>query len=84
MEKTLTIFRVDKDNTVFALFPELSADTIGLYCMAYQHIGQHSAADYKGCISNSRLAAPHEYAELRRELIQIGYNLKIRRRYMRK
>ena len=56
MSVTAVIFRVDREGTVFALFPELPADYDGLYCLCYQHVGEHCSADYFGCIAASRLA----------------------------
>ena len=53
MSETVVIFRRDRDGSVFALFPELPADESGRCCTAYQHVGQHCAADYHGCIANS-------------------------------
>ncbi len=79
-EATIVIFRKDRDGIVFALLPELPADIHGRYCTAYQHIGQHCAADYQGCMFNSDPAKPDEYADLERELEQRGYNLTIRHR----
>ena len=64
MDTTIVIFRMDKEGIVFALMPELPADNYGTYCTAYQHIGQHCAADYHGCVAKSRSASPDEYADL--------------------
>ena len=79
------IFRVDRgrDGDVFALFPNIPADNAGRYVQSYQHIGQHAAADYVGCISRSRPAKPHEFAELKQELEARGYILDVRRRRSR-
>ena len=82
MSETVVIFRKDRTGwrDTFALFPELPSDNYGRYCTAYQHIGQHCAADYHGCIANSDPAAPEEYADLYEELERRGYNLTVRRR----
>jgi hypothetical protein len=77
--KTIAVFRVDKEDNVFALFPEELAGDPDL-CSCYQHIGQHCAAYYYGCIRQSRPAKPEEYADLAEELRRIGYNLDIRKR----
>jgi hypothetical protein len=81
-EKDLVIIRVWKgdDSDVFALFPELPADNAGNLCTSYQHIGQHSGADYHGCIGNSRPATAEEAAPLLEELRRIGYNPRVIRR----
>ncbi len=80
MEPTTVIFRMDREGNVFALFPELPADNYGVYCTCFQHVGQHCAADYYGCIAESRPATPEEFADLAAELRQRGYDLKIRQR----
>ena len=51
-----------------------------IYCTAYQHVGQHCAADYHGCIAQSDPATPAEYADLYEELERRGYILSVRRR----
>jgi hypothetical protein len=80
METTIVIFRMDREGEVFALFPELPADNYGTYCTCYQHIGQHCAADYYGCIASSRAASLNDYGDLAAELGQRGYELEIRQR----
>ena len=79
--RTPVIFRVWRergtDCEVFALFPTLPE---GRYVTSYQHIGQHSAADYGLCIKHSRPAQPAEYADLLEELTRIGYCLRVIRR----
>jgi hypothetical protein len=80
MNTTIVIFRWERESGVFALFPELPTDNYGVYCTAYQHIGQHGSADYALCIAHSRPAKPAEYADLRDELEQRGYILAIHQR----
>lgn len=80
METTVVIFRTDREGVTFALFPELPADNQGFFCTCYQHVGQHCAADYYGCIADSRPATPTEYADLFVELRQRGYEMKTRQR----
>ena len=60
MSQVIVIFRKDRTGwkEPFALFPELPADNYGNYCDSYQHVGQHCAADYHGCIANSDPASP--------------------------
>ncbi len=65
---------------IIALFPEMPSDINGLYCGSYEHIGQHSGADYEGIIRQSRPATANEFMDLHAELTQIGYRLQI---YMR-
>lgn len=73
------IFRVsNEDGSVFALFPYNPATD--RYVTSYQHVGQHCAADYNGCIASSRPATPEEYAPLLQELRRIGYILRIIKR----
>ena len=73
----IVVFRHDGE-TVFALFPFI--DHSNGYCTSYQHIGQHSGADYAGCIADSRPAKPEEYADLKAELESIGYELDVRKK----
>lgn len=77
---TRVIFRVWSNGDVLALFPDLPADVNGLHVTSYEHVGQHGAADYAGCIGRTRAARPDEYAALAKELTSIGYRLNIRRR----
>ena len=82
MDTTIVIFRIDREGNAFALFPELPADNYGWYCTCFQHVGQHCAADYQGCIAASRPATPVEYADLFAELRQRGYEMEVRQRAM--
>lgn len=86
MSTTIVVFRVFKAdqtaNRVLALFPAEANYPDGS-CESYQHIGQHSAADYSHCIAITRPATPKEYAPLKRELERIGYTLKVQSRYTR-
>ena len=75
-EKTEVVFRRWKKvpKSVIALFPyEIEVDS---HCMSYEHIGQHSAADYAGVIDQTIPAEGDDVDELTRELLEIGYNLK--------
>ena len=76
--KTIVIFRKFKEGDILALFP--FEEHNGPLCVSYQHIGQHSGADYGHCIDITRPAKPEEYEPLRRELVSIGYDLEIRSR----
>lgn len=71
---TPVIFRKWKNGNIIALFPTIPSDYAGLYCMSYEHIGQHSGAYYFGVLSHTKLAMPEEYADLLNELVTIGYN----------
>lgn len=74
---TEVIFRVDNSKdwrgTVFALLPHEVSDLKG-NVTTYQHIGQHSSADYMYCIAKSRLATEKECADLKNEMEGLGYN----------
>jgi len=78
--KTDIIFRCDKSGdfkgVVFALFPHEVSDHKG-NVNSYQHVGQHSGADYNGCVRNSRLATEEEYKDLKEEMESIGYNINV-------
>jgi hypothetical protein len=73
--KTKVVFRKFKAGDILALFPN-DYEGNGFH-LSYQHVGQHSAADYKAMISASKPAKPEEYADLLAELQSIGYDLKI-------
>jgi hypothetical protein len=78
---TRVIFRKFKDDgSIIAFFPHEISDNKG-NCMSYMHIGQHSAADYNGCLKITIPAKPEEYKYLLNELVRIGYHdLIIRKR----
>lgn len=70
---------------IIAVFPEYSngynnrcynRDTV----MMYEHVGQHGEGSYYGVIQRTTPAKPEEYADLKKELEQIGYELKVRQR----
>lgn len=80
-DKTKVIFRKYKDTgDILALFPEIPADIHGIYCMSYEHIGQHGSALYIHCINITVPAKSAEYAEIKKELKTIGYKLQIIKR----
>ena len=87
-EKTIVVFRkwrkgyqVSPLCDIIALFPAEEGSGPN-YCMSFEHVGQHSSADYHHCIRNSRPATPEEYEATRKELEgQYGYNLEIRKRF---
>lgn len=78
--KTEVIFRKVKSGKfkgdIFALFP-YDVLTLDGDVGCYMHIGQHGHADYNHCINTSVIAKEQEYAPLKRELEDIGYNLRI-------
>jgi hypothetical protein len=82
MSDTVVVFRRDRTGCkdCFALFPELPSDEYGNLCTAYQHVGQHCAADYHGCVAASDPASPADYRDLYEELERRGYHLTVRRR----
>lgn len=81
-EETVVVFRKwppGEGGDVLALFPGIPYDsTRPRLCMSYQHVGQHGAADFKGCVGETDPASPAEYADLKAELESIGYRLKVR------
>jgi len=83
--KTKVIFRKFKDinKDVVALFPDekYDRDRSGHnYCWSYMHVGQHGSADYHYVVSQSILAKPEEYQELKKELEDRGYDLVVKQR----
>jgi len=82
LDETLTIFRKFKEGEIIALFPEIKWDHDGYFCTSYMHLGQHGSAEY-AIISITKPATPEEYSDLKTELESIGYNLKIRQKWIR-
>jgi hypothetical protein len=77
------VFRIwpaKQGGDVIALFPTLPGDNKVGSVSSYQHVGQHGPADYTHVIAATRPATPEEYAPLARELAQVGYLLRVRRR----
>lgn len=78
-EITEVMFRFDntKDfkGTIFAIMPYFVEGDGSV--TIYQHVGQHSIGDYNYMINTSRPATEIESADLKAELINISYNVKI-------
>ncbi len=73
-QRVKVVFRKDDTGTVFALMPYEPADYNG-HCVSYERVGQHSSADYAGCIKASKPATKAEAAPLLRELRRVGYSV---------
>ena len=79
--KTAVVFRKYKEGDIIALFPyEIDSGTC---IMSYQHVGQHSGADYDHMIHCTKPAKQKEYRDLYTELVGIGYDLEIIKRQNR-
>jgi hypothetical protein len=81
--KTAVIFRkwhAKDGGQIIALFPEIPSGNYGYHVLSYEHIGQHGAADYNGVMARTVPATEEEYAALKRELEQLGYNLAVYQR----
>lgn len=75
-DKTKIIFRKDKeDGDIIAVFAEdiQSNNMIGCYA----HMGQHSTMSLDYYNKGTTPATPEEYADLKRELESIGYNVEV-------
>jgi hypothetical protein len=72
----------DFKGTIFALFPHECSDAKG-NVTSYQHVGQHSSANYAQCICSSKPATIGESRELKKEMANRGYNINViqRRNY---
>ena len=77
---TKVIFRKEKKtDEVIAFFPETyKAGTL----MCYAHNGQHSTAELTYYWTTIK-AKPLEYKELEKELIELGYQLEIKQKFIR-
>lgn len=83
-EDLKVVFRKwDKEhgNGIIALFPEVPGDLYGIYCLSYEHIGQHAVASTE-IVQVSTSATPEEYKDLLEELANIypDYNLVVKKR----
>ena len=77
MPSDLVLFRRWKDTgDVIALFPEFPPDIDGPYCVSYEHVGPHGAANFHGVVRRTLPLTSTEYAGLAEELTRIGYDLK--------
>jgi hypothetical protein len=79
--KTEIIFRKWKTGDVIALFPGIASDAIdGYYCLSYQRVGQHGGAS-PAIVADTKPAKRAEYKDLAQELTQVGYDLKVIKRF---
>ena len=80
MSETAVVFRKYGDGQIIALFPSLPGGRFS-ECQSYLHVGQHGSADYGHVIRTTGPTAPSEYADLKAELVQVGYDdLRVYRR----
>lgn len=78
---TPVLFRISRKpvvrgDEVTAVFPTIPGDVQGRFMTCYSHVGQHASCDF-GWYHTTRPARPAEYADLKRELESIGYNLRV-------
>ena len=64
---------------VIACLPDVPANPG--HMVMYEHIGQHGEGRYWGVLARTRPAKPEEYAALKRELEDRGYELRVLRRF---
>jgi len=66
------------DKEIIALFPDMRENdgTIG----SFEHVGQHGGADYQLVLRQTTAATPEEYEDLKDELEDRGYNLRVMNR----
>jgi hypothetical protein len=78
------IFRKWKNGGgVIALFPRIPAHVLNPYiCLSYEHHGQHGGAFYGEVLCHTEAATPEEYACLKAELEELGYDLYVAQRRM--
>jgi len=86
-EKTRVIFKMTPKEkfSTYTLEPECIAFLLDVGAnygrvMSYMHVGQHGEADI-GYIRSCKLATPEQYADLKKELESMDYDLSIRKRY---
>jgi hypothetical protein len=74
---SIEMMNYSDDNAVIALFPGLAGTADPYTCTAYVHVGQHTSADPHHVVNSTRPATAEEYADLKRELEQRGYVLRM-------
>ncbi len=75
-EKTKIIFRKDKeDGDIIAVFPDDRQNDNMIGC--YVHLGQHTTMSLDYYSKETIPATPEEYADLKKELESIGYNIEV-------
>jgi hypothetical protein len=81
--KTDVIFRKYRvSGEIIALMPHDVVDFEG-NVNSYMHVGQHCGADFVGVIAQTIPATKSEYADLKKELESIGYNVNVYKRINR-
>lgn len=79
--QTRVMFRKYNNGEIVAVFPDIQEGRTKDDVRCYQHIGQHGQASYAYFIALTKPAKEHEYQELFKELIVVGYDdLKIIKR----
>jgi hypothetical protein len=77
------IFKLETNpRNVLAVFPTVPGTNSPYTCLCYAHFGQHASCD-QTYAATLKPAKPNEYADLKRELEQIGYHLEVRSRFTR-
>ena len=68
---------------IIALFPEIACDTTGYNCQSYMRVGQHGAASPSIVVNDTKPAVLEDGSvkSLIRELTDLGYDLKIIKRF---
>ena len=84
-ENVIVIFRkhTGKFNSVVAVFPAMVFNHEPWLCGCYEHVGQHGAFS-KDYYPETKPATESEYAPLKKELENIGYDLNIVKRWTNK
>ena len=78
---TKVIFRKYKSNgDILAVFPEHAGTNHPSTCSCYERVGQHGTMAVSFMAPYTVPATKRKYASLKRELEQIGYNLKVVKR----
>ena len=74
------IFRVDKNNNVFAIFPTIPGTSDASTSTIYDQSGGHTSGDVFMCIRTSRPASLEQYQQMYEHLLSIGYKIRIVKR----
>lgn len=76
-EKVIFCIHPDNADTVFAIFPHLPGNNDPKTMLSYEHVGQHGQAHISYVDECYVAKDPAQYADLKKELEGIGYELDI-------
>lgn len=77
MPKTKVLFRKYDGGKIVALFPRIASSSDSKYCHCYHDAGYHGAEIPEKVIGATVPANRKEFSKVQRELVKLGYKLRI-------